>query len=230
MALTKRQKEAVDFIADFIQSKGYSPSFEEIAEGLGLASIATVHKHLTALASKGYLTRSFNQSRALDLGPQYRKEERDRRREQPATVLPETPLLGTIAAGQPVEAYADQETLSFADFCGAENVYALKVRGESMIDDHIMEGDYVLVEKTDRVRNGEIVVALLRGEETTLSSASIPNRGRPLGCNPPTPAWSRSRCPFRMCKFKAVFWPSTAAIARPVLSTPPGVAELGLLR
>ena len=169
MALTKRQKEAVDFIANFIQSNGYSPSFEEIAEGLGLASIATVHKHLTALESKGYLKRSFNQSRALDLGPRYRKEERARRREQPApAVLPETPLLGTIAAGQPVEAYADPETLSFADFCGAENVYALRVCGESMIDDHIMEGDYVLVEKTDRVRNGEIVVALIRGEETTL--------------------------------------------------------------
>jgi len=168
VALTRRQKEAVDFIADFIQSNGYSPSFEEIAEGLGLASIATVHKHLTALESKGYLKRGFNQSRALDLGPQYRKEERARKREQPPPVLPETPLLGTIAAGQPVEAYADPETLSFADFCGAENVYALKVRGESMIEDHIMDGDYVLIEKTDRVRNGEIVVALVRGDETTL--------------------------------------------------------------
>ena len=168
MALTRRQKEAVDFIANFIQHNGYSPSFEEIAEGLGLASIATVHKHLTALESKGYLKRGFNQSRALDLGPRYRKEERARKREQPPPVLPEIPLLGTIAAGQPVEAYADPETLSFADFRGAENVYALKVRGESMIDDHIMEGDYVLIEKTDRVRNGEIVVALVRGDETTL--------------------------------------------------------------
>jgi len=98
MALTRRQKEVLDWIAGFISSKGYSPSFEEIAEGIGLASIATVHKHLTALDSKGYLKRSFNQSRALDLAPKYYREMRQHKQVFPPP--PETPLLGTIAAGR----------------------------------------------------------------------------------------------------------------------------------
>ena len=172
MALTRRQKEALDFIDEFIRDNGYSPSFGEIAEGLGLASIATVHKHLTALESKGYLVRSFNQSRALDLGPRYYEERKARREEQSAAEPPppETPLLGAIAAGRPIETYADPDTLSFAPFCGVDGVYALRVQGESMIDDHIMEGDYVLVEKVnpEQVRSGEIVVALVDGDETTL--------------------------------------------------------------
>ena len=170
MALTKRQHEVLEFIAQFLADHEYSPSFEEIADGLGLASIATVHKHLTALESKGYLKRSFNQSRALELAPKYYKEQRVHRREaamrEPRGV--QTPLLGVIAAGRPIETYSQPETLAFPEFAGSRNVYALKVRGESMIDDHIVEGDYVLVEQTDRVRNGEIVVALVDGSETTL--------------------------------------------------------------
>ena len=166
MALTRRQKEVLDWIAEFISSNGYSPSFEEIAQGIGLASIATVHKHLTALDSKGYLKRSFNQSRALDLAPKYYREMRQHRQVFPPP--PETPLLGTIAAGRPIESYSNPDTLSFADFTGVKDVYALEVRGESMIDDHIMEGDYVLVENTKQVRDGDIVVALVDGSETTL--------------------------------------------------------------
>jgi len=169
MALTRRQKEVIDFLDNFIRSNGYSPSFEEIAEGLGLASIATVHKHLTALESKGYLKRSYNQSRALDISNKYYRERRMHQREAQAAAPPaETPLLGTIAAGRPIETYPDPETLSFADFAGKENVYALEVRGESMIEDHILEGDFVLVERTSEVRNGDIVVALVEGSETTL--------------------------------------------------------------
>ena len=166
MALTRRQKDVLDFIAGFISGNGYSPSFEEIAEGVGLASIATVHKHLTALDSKGYLKRSFNQSRSLDLAPKYFREIRQNQQFYPPPA--ETPLLGTIAAGQPIETYQNPETLSFADFAGAKDVYALEVRGESMIDDHIMEGDYVLVENTHQVRDGDIVVALVSGAESTL--------------------------------------------------------------
>jgi repressor LexA len=169
MALTRRQKEVLDFIVDFLRRNEYSPSFEEIADGLGLASIATVHKHLTALESKEYLKRSFNQSRALELGAKYYREQRLRRREAAqAPPALETPLLGTIAAGQPIEAFPHRETLSFSDFLGAQNVYALQVRGSSMIEDHIMEGDYVLVEKTDQVHDGDIVVALVDGAESTL--------------------------------------------------------------
>jgi repressor LexA len=172
MALTRRQKEVLDFIVGFLKENEYSPSFEEIAEGMGLASIATVHKHLTALESKGYLKRSFNQSRALELGPKYYRELRLKRQEEAheSSVLPAlaTPLLGTIAAGRPIEAFPNQESLSFKDFLGAKDVFALEVRGDSMIEDHILEGDYVLVEKTEQYRDGEIVVALVDGSESTL--------------------------------------------------------------
>jgi repressor LexA len=170
VALTRRQKEVLDFIAGFIRENGYSPSFEEIAGGVGLASIATVHKHLTALDTKGYLRRSFNQSRSLDLAPKYYRELRQQRTASTAVPVPvpETPLLGTIAAGRPIETYSNPETLSFAAFTGDKDVYALEVRGESMIEDHILDGDYVLVEKTDRVKDGDIVVALVGGAESTL--------------------------------------------------------------
>lgn len=164
MALTKRQKQVLDYIADYIDEHGYSPSYEEVARGLNLASLATIHKHIEALEGRKYLRRSFNQSRSLEVASHYRAE---RARER-GTRTPEVPLLGTIAAGLPVEAVAEQENLAFGDFAGREGVYALKVRGDSMIDDHICSGDYVLVEQTDRVADGEIVVALVSGTETTL--------------------------------------------------------------
>jgi len=161
MALTKRQKEVVDFIAKFVDDNGYSPSYEEIAHGLKLASLATVHKHISALEAKNYLKRGFNRSRSLDLGPRYVQEHR-RQREL------EIPLLGKIAAGQPVEAIEHRATLSFADFAGNRDTYALEVRGDSMIEDHICDGDMILVERTAEVRDGDIVVALVSGLETTL--------------------------------------------------------------
>ena len=165
MALTKRQKEFLDFLAGFLEKRGYSPSYEEIAEGLNLASLATVHKHITALEGKHYLKRGFNQSRSLEIDKRYYEEQRQNR--QPAMGL-EVPLLGRIAAGAPVESLAGQDTLSFADYTGDPNTYALQVRGESMIEDHICDGDYVLVEKAGEARDGDIVVALVDGMETTL--------------------------------------------------------------
>jgi repressor LexA len=164
MALTKRQKEFLDFLAGFLEKKGYSPSYEEIAEGLSLASLATVHKHILALESKHYLKRGFNQSRSLELAPKFYEEQRQFR-PQPAL---EVPLLGRIAAGSPVEAIAGQDTLNFSDFAGDPGTYALQVRGESMIEDHICDGDFVLVEKAGDARDGDIVVALVDGMETTL--------------------------------------------------------------
>ena len=166
MALTKRQKEFLDFLAGFLEKRGYSPSYEEIAEGLDLASLATVHKHILSLESKQYLTRGFNQSRSLEISPRYYDEQRQHH--QMASVRIEVPMLGRIAAGQPVEAIAGEDTLNFADFTGDPNTYALKVRGESMIEDHICDGDYVLIEKAAEARNGDIVVALVDGVETTL--------------------------------------------------------------
>ena len=162
MALTKRQKQVLDFIAGFLDENGYCPSFEEIAKGLGLASLATVHKHISVLETKNYLRRGFNQSRSLELAPKYLQE---LKRNRPAA---EVPLLGRIAAGAPVEAIEQRETLNFADFAGSGNTYALEVRGESMIDDHICSGDLILLDKTAQVRDGDIVVALVEGREATL--------------------------------------------------------------
>jgi repressor LexA len=165
MALTRRQKEVMDFLAGFIKRNGYSPSYDEIATGLNLASLATVHKHVQALEAKQYLRRSYNHSRSLEVAERYHSEEKSR---QPSLSQPTVPLLGRIAAGAPVEAIPDLDTLHFADFVGNESTFALEVRGESMIDDHICSGDFVLAEKTDSVRNGDIVVALVEGTEATL--------------------------------------------------------------
>ncbi len=164
MALTRRQKEVMDFLSSFIDRKGYSPSYEEIASGLGLASLATVHKHIQALEAKQYLRRSYNHSRSLEVGERYVTEELSRRPASPASI----PLLGRIAAGAPMEAIANPEALHFSDFAKHDGTFALEVRGESMIEDHICSGDYVLAEKTDSVKNGDIVVALVNGSEATL--------------------------------------------------------------
>ena len=163
MALTPRQKQVLELIAGFVRDNGYCPSYEEIGKGLGLASLATVHKHISALEARGYLLRSFNQSRSLELSPKYVSElGADRGR---ATM--EIPLMGRIAAGRPVESVESRETVDFGDLIGAER-YALAVRGESMIEDHICDGDYVLIEKAAEARDGDIVVALVEGVETTL--------------------------------------------------------------
>ncbi len=162
MALTRRQKQVLDFIAGFIDENGFSPSYDEIAHGLNLASLATVHKHISVLQSKSYLTRGFNQSRSVELAPKYLQEHR---RPKP---IPEIPLLGRIAAGAPVEALEQRETLNFADFAGSGDTYALEVRGDSMIEDHICDGDLILLERGEEARDGDIVVALVAGYETTL--------------------------------------------------------------
>jgi repressor LexA len=166
MALTRRQKQVMDMIARFVDENGYSPSYDEIAKGLGLASLATVHKHISALEAKSYLKRGFNQSRSLEIGPKYAQEMRRNRLESPATL--EIPLLGRIAAGLPVEAIEQRSALSFQDFVGNPDTFALEVSGESMIEDHICNGDLILLEKVNQARDGDIVVALISGTETTL--------------------------------------------------------------
>jgi repressor LexA len=163
MALTKRQKQVLDFIARFVEENRYCPSYEEIARGLELASLATVHKHISVLESKSYLKRGFNQSRSLELTAKYMAEvERGR---SPM----EIPLRGRIAAGAPLEAVEQAETLNFGDFIGGgANTYALEVRGNSMIDYHICDGDIVLLEKVAEARDGDIVAALVEGSDATL--------------------------------------------------------------
>ncbi len=158
MAITRRQKEVLDFLSGFTSRNGFSPSYEEIAAGLGLNSLATVHKHVTNLQSKGLLQRAHNRSRSIDVLPQRgAKRSGDR-----------LPLLGRIAAGRPVEAIEAAETISLNDIIGAREVFALEVRGDSMRDEHIVSGDFVLVERTRTAREGEIVVALVDGTDATL--------------------------------------------------------------
>jgi repressor LexA len=176
MALTRRQKEVMDYLSNFIDQNGYSPSYEEIASGLGLASLATVHKHIQALEAKQYLRRSYNHSRSLEVGDRFYTEEGSRL--QRRSPMPTIPLLGRIAAGSPVEAIPNPETLHFSDFIGKDGAFALEVRGESMIEDHICNGDFVLAEKTDAVRNGDIVVALVDGTEATLKRYYLEPDGR----------------------------------------------------
>src|SRR3954447_2886924 len=120
MALTPRQKELLDFLIGFIETNGYSPSYEEIALGLKLASLATVHKHISSLEKKSYIHRSHNQSRSVEIAPKYLN---DYRREK-GSRSPDIPLLGRIAAGSPVEAIQGSERLSFADFAGKGDTYA----------------------------------------------------------------------------------------------------------
>jgi repressor LexA len=166
MALTKRQREIYDFIAEFVQRNGYSPSFEEIGAGLGLSSPATVHKHVNNLEAKKLLRRDYNRSRSIDVLPLPQSLAGSARAVTADSL--ELPLLGRIAAGKPIEQVETPETISLSDFTRAKNVYVLQVVGESMQDEHIVHGDYVLVEKTDSARDGEIVVALLYGSESTL--------------------------------------------------------------
>ncbi|MBZ5564556.1 MAG: transcriptional repressor LexA [Acidobacteriia bacterium] len=196
MALTRRQKQVFDFLVGFINRQGYSPSFEEIGEGLGLSSLATVHKHMQTLEKKGFIRRGYNQSRSVEVvavpgsvpfaktavRPFGRKKPAAEEIEAggsnsggtphvPAPLLGnfEFPLLGRIAAGRPVEAIPNPETFSFGDFTGGRgNLFVLRVKGDSMIDDHICDGDYILVEGIQTADNGDIVVALLEGTDATL--------------------------------------------------------------
>jgi repressor LexA len=159
MPLTKRQKEILDHIDGFIGERGYAPSFEEIAHHFGYSSLATVHEHLSNLERKGYIRKSYNESRSIELvkpdeGPQ----------------AVELPLLGAIAAGLPIEAVGQTETFAVPPDMvrrGRDN-YVLKVQGDSMIDEQIRDGDYIVVSQQDTADNGQMVVALVDGEAATV--------------------------------------------------------------
>jgi repressor LexA len=148
----------------FINKNGYSPSFEEIARALKLTSLATVHKHLSTLEKKGYIRRGYNQSRSIEvvqLPKPIREQVLDRH-------VIELPLAGRIAAGHPLEAVETNETISLADFARGQNTFVLQVKGESMRDDHILDGDYIVVEQTQVANPGEIVVALVGEDDATV--------------------------------------------------------------
>jgi repressor LexA len=162
MKLTRRQREIYDFLGDFIAENGYAPSLEEICGHFGLSSVATVHEHLENLEEKGVLRRDPNRSRAIELTEAFG-------RTRPAAV--ELPLYGRVAAGEPLEAIAGDETLVVPEeMLGRGETFVLRVAGDSMIDEHIADGDYVIVERRDTARNGERVVALIDGEHATLKT------------------------------------------------------------
>lgn len=157
MALTKRQREILDYIDSFISSYGYSPSFEEIATYFGYSSLATVHEHLTNLEEKGLIRKNYNKSRSLEVV------------QAEGTLSVELPLLGNVAAGLPIEAIEEQETLSVPhDMLRPGNNYVLRVRGDSMIEEQIRDGDYIVVNSRSGADNGEMVVALVNGDSATV--------------------------------------------------------------
>jgi repressor LexA len=158
--LTKRQREILDYLQEFIQHQGYAPSLEEIGRRFGLSSLATVHKHLTNLEEKGFIRRSWNRSRSVEL--------MSARTGQRAIELP---LLGYVAAGLPIEAIATNETIAVPeDLTGRRDSYVLRVRGDSMIDEQIRDGDFVIVEDRKTADNGEMVIALVGGTDVTLKT------------------------------------------------------------
>src|SRR5437870_244668 len=159
-----RQRQVYEFISEFVQKNQYSPSFDEIRLGIGLNSLATVHKHISNLEKKGLLTRDYNRSRSIDLLPPKGKF-KQAMAVNTGLVLP---LVGRIAAGQPIEAIETPETISLADFVRSKEVFVLEVRGDSMRDEAILDGDYVLIEKVKTAQNGDIVVALVEGTDATL--------------------------------------------------------------
>ena len=152
MPLTKRQREILDYLNEYADAQGYAPSFEEIAEKFGYSSLATVHEHLSNLERKGYIKRSYNESRAIEILPS-----------DVFAKAVELPLLGAVAAGVPLEAQLTGETMSvpesFVRRTGQH--YVLKVRGNSMIDAHISDGDFVVVQEKPAADNGDMVIAML---------------------------------------------------------------------
>lgn len=159
MPLTKRQKEILDYIGGFIGDRGYAPSFEEIAEFFGYSSLATVHEHLSNLERKGYIRKSYNESRSVELVSQDHRE-----------LSIELPLLGAIAAGLPIEAVTDNETLTVPPDMvrRRKDNYVLRVEGNSMIEEQIRDGDYIVVQAQESAEDGQMVVALVSGESATV--------------------------------------------------------------
>ena len=159
MPLTKRQREILSYLSDYNETNGYAPSFEEIASKFNYNSLATVHEHLTNLERKGYIKRGYNESRAIEILPSEMFQRSI-----------ELPLLGTVAAGSPLEMYSVGESMTVPDGFLKRNGghYVLKVRGESMIDEQIRDGDYVVVNDRQTADNGEMVIAMLDDSGATV--------------------------------------------------------------
>jgi len=153
-SLTTRQRDIYDFIKDKILNRGYGPTVREIGAGFKIKSPNGVMCHLKALEKKGLITREAHMSRAIQIT-------------EPLTKM-SLPLVGRVAAGNPRTAFEQNEQVDFSNLFGSDNQFCLKVTGDSMIEAQIAEGDYVVVKKQKTCRDGDIVVALVDGEEATL--------------------------------------------------------------
>ena len=163
LIIYKRQQQILDFIKQFIQQNSSAPTLRQIADAIGVSSLATVHEHLQTLEEKGLIKRRSGKLRSIEIT---NNEDSEFNHEGF-----EAPILGFIAAGAPIEPYTDPNAtmnipVSFAS--GKKRVYVLQVRGQSMIEDHINDGDYVVIEQTETASDGEIVVALLDNGMATL--------------------------------------------------------------
>jgi repressor LexA len=169
MPLTKRQREILTYLGDYSERNGYAPSFEEIADTFNYNSLATVHEHLTNLERKGYIKRSYNESRAIEILPS---------EQYPRAV--ELPMLGNVAAGVPIEAVASGETMTVPEAMlrKSGSHYVLKVRGNSMVDAHISDGDFVIVNERRNADNGEMVIAMTNGSSATVKKFYREKDGR----------------------------------------------------
>lgn len=162
VTLYKRQKQILDFLKQYIQKNGFSPTLVEIAEAVGLSSLATVHEHLASLARKGVIKRYKGAVRGIEIIDQKISD---------LIKGVELPVLGFIAAGKPIEPHTDPNvamSISPGMLTGKKRAFVLQVKGESMIEEGILDGDFVVVEQQDDVKNGEIVVALLENGFATL--------------------------------------------------------------
>lgn len=179
MPLTRRQKQIFDYIGDYIGDHGYAPSFEEIADHFGYSSLATVHEHLSNLERKGYIRKTYNESRSIELVQQ----------DTGASGMVELPLLGAVAAGLPIEAVPDSETLAVPPDMVRRNRenYVLRVQGNSMIEESIRDGDYIVVSAQDTADDGQMVVALVRGDSATVKKLYRERGGR-IRLQPANPA------------------------------------------
>jgi len=169
MPLTKRQREILTFLTSYTEANGYAPSFEEIASQFNYNSLATVHEHLSNLERKGYIKRNYNESRAIEI--------------LPSEAFPraiELPLMGAVAAGAPIESIAVDEHVSVPEDFVRRNGqhYVLRVRGNSMIDEQIRDGDFVVVNERQSADNGEMVIAMLGGSSATVKKFYRERDGR----------------------------------------------------
>lgn len=195
---TQRQKDILDYIISYSRQRGHEPSYSQIARHFGVKSKATIAKHVAALERRGLITRRQEDG---SFGLAVKVEE------LPSDALCEVPLLGRIAAGAPLEVVHDAETIAVPRFLlgrvRPDRIYAVRVKGDSMIDEHICDGDIALIENRTEARDGEIVVALVDGTHATLKR--IYRRGSEVELRPANSQLEPFRVPALQVEVQGIF-------------------------